>query len=84
MNALREKTTQQYDRLNRVVKTINPLGDATTIVFDPAGRMISTTNAENETTLQRYDKANRQIESETPMGFVTTTTYDKAGRAVAN
>lgn len=53
-NADTYRTTLVWDNLDRVTKTINPLGHSTSTVFDPAGRIDHTVDAKGGHTTYTY------------------------------
>ena len=68
------RTTYEYDLLNRMVKTIEAdpdgvgplLPPVTTFVYDAVGNVTSTTDANGNTSSSRFDDLNRLIESTGP------------------
>ncbi|MGN6390254.1 MAG: hypothetical protein ACTHL1_12145 [Burkholderiaceae bacterium] len=54
-----------------------------TIVYDAAGRKLSTTNGNGETTTYRYDLRGNVTATTQPLGQLTRDAYDAQGRKVA-
>lgn len=81
-DALNRTNTFEYDALNRLISTVDPLSNATQYAYDAAGNRISVTDALSRTTTFEYDNLNRLIETEqqgVSPAAVTTYTYDAQG-----
>ena len=81
-------TTFTYNPAGQLLTETDPLGHVTTTnVYDDAGRLSSTTDANGHTTTYTYDSANRVLTETRPdpdgagplTAPVTTYTYDNAG-----
>jgi YD repeat-containing protein len=72
-------TTYAYDVQNRLLKTVDALGDTSTTAYDRFGNVISSTDANGHTTTYTYDALNRRTTSTDAVGSVTTTIYDITG-----
>ncbi len=81
-------TTSTYNLAGQLLTETDPLGRVTTTnVYDDAGRLTSTTDANSHTTSFIYDNANRVLTETRPdpdgagplLAPVTTSTYDDAG-----
>ena len=67
------RTTYGYDALDHVTSTTDPLGHTRTRAYDPAGNLISETDAALKTTSYGYDLADHQTTVTDQRGKVTTT-----------
>jgi RHS repeat-associated protein len=80
-------STYTYNTASQQLTETDPLGHTTTNVYDDAGRLTSTINANGRTTSYTYDDANRVLTETTPdpdgggplAAPVTTYTYDDVG-----
>jgi len=73
---LARKTTMEYDALNRLTKTIDPLSGAIQNDYDGRDNLIVVTDALGSQTKYEYDRANRNTKEIRPLGEATTYTYD--------
>jgi RHS repeat-associated protein len=73
-------TRQEYDLLGNVVKTIDPLGNATNYYYDNLNRKISDTNAEGGVTTFTYHEDGQMRSLTDPVGNTTSWTYNLLGR----
>jgi RHS repeat-associated protein len=73
-------TRQEYDLLGNVVKTIDPLGNATNYRYDNFNRKISETNAEGGVTTFTYHEDGQMKSLTDPVGNTTSWTYNLFGR----
>jgi RHS repeat-associated protein len=58
-------TRFEYDRMNRRIKQVLPLGQTETYVYDATGNLIEIVNSNGNKTLLSYDALNRVIETVT-------------------
>lgn len=72
-------TSLSYDAAGNITSVVDPLGGASTSVWDERSRLISTTDPEGRTTRYSYDTLNRLIETLYADGTSETTTFDDAG-----
>jgi RHS repeat-associated protein len=73
-------TLREYDKLGRVIKTIDALGNVTIYSYDNLGRKTSETNAEGGTTKFTYDNRGRMKTLTDPIGNTTSWTYNIIGQ----
>lgn len=73
-------TEQHYDRVGRVVQTIDPSGAGRSTSYDAFDRILSQTNALGRTTTYRYDAQARSVTTVTPEGIEFVTTYTRHGQ----
>ncbi len=73
-------TMNQYDSLNRVIKTIQPDGRVTTVEYNTIGKESFSTDAEGRKTQYEYDVFGNLIKVRYPDGIEENRTYDKEGR----
>ena len=79
-----ENTTQfEYDALNRLVKTTDPLNGVTRRTYDDRGNLIAIENPNNGIIYYEYDRNNRLIKTVRPMLQETAYEYDAAGNRTA-
>ena len=72
-------TKYEYDILNKVIRVVNPAGQATTNVYDTLGRLKSTTSPDFGTiTNTYYDNGNLMTRNHN--GIISTYTYDNLNR----
>lgn len=86
-------TTYEYDELNRLIRTIDPLGNDTHQVYDILGNVTDTIDANGVVTHTEYDAVNRPIKiienylpAVLPSASVNVTTqyeYNEVGNRVA-
>jgi RHS repeat-associated protein len=69
----------QYDALNRLTKTIDPLAGNTQSAYDGRDNLIIVTDALGSQTKYEYDRANRMTKEIRPQGESTTYQYDANG-----
>ena len=75
------RTTQYvYDRLNRVIETIDPLAGRAYTAYDAVGNILRSTDANGHTTSFAYNAANRMVRKLTAEGYLSTFEYDDNGR----
>ncbi len=67
---LYDQTSYSYDRLDRLVTTTNPLGQATTVTYDNLGRRLTVNDPDSGTTVRTYDTAGNIITETTPAGTI--------------
>ena len=72
-------TKQDYDELERVVKTTDALGKETITVYDPAGQVLSVKDARGKVTLFQYDDVGRQTIVTNALTQDSEQKYDAAG-----
>lgn len=73
-------TTFDHDDLGQRTYTQDPAGVSTTSTYNPAGELLTVTDAAGKVTRYGYDAAGRPTTSEDPLGRVTEHVYDPAGR----
>jgi RHS repeat-associated protein len=73
------KSTMQYDALNRLTKTIDPLEGATQNAYDGRDNLIIVTDALGSQTKYEYDRANRMTKEIRPSGEATLYAFDPNG-----
>jgi RHS repeat-associated protein len=74
-------TRTYYDALNRVVQTVDALGNTSSTSYDSAGKVAYTIDKFGNTTSMLYDALGNLIQTTYPKGPPTQTVYDTAGRA---
>jgi RHS repeat-associated protein len=75
-----DNTTQfEYDALNRLVKSTDPLNGVTKRTYDDRGNLIALENPNNGITYYDYDRNNRLTKTIRPMLQETDFEYDAAG-----
>ncbi len=73
-------TTQfEYDGLNRLTKTIDPLNGVTERTYDDRGNLVAITDSNGGTTQYEYDRNNRLVKIIRPMGQQSNFEYDENG-----
>ncbi|MDN6886457.1 hypothetical protein QMO14_22970, partial [Variovorax sp. CAN2819] len=72
--------TQAYDRLGRVVVTVDPLNAQRSSSYDAFGRVLTQTDALGNTTTYSYDKALRSVSVTTPENITVTTVHTRHGQ----
>ena len=70
----------EYDALNRLVKTTDPLGNSTVYTYDALGSLLTVTDGRGSTTSYAYDALSRVTGILDALGGETTYSYDKEGR----
>ena len=81
-NALNQTTSYEYDKNNRLLKTIDPAGDSKSQSYNNQGSQDSATDGLGNTTHYAYDGQDRLIRVTLPNGESTTYTYDNAGNVL--
>jgi RHS repeat-associated protein len=76
------KSTFAYDRANRQIRVMDPLGSETVTTYDAVGNTMSVRDALNRTTAYTYDSLDRLTTVTAPDLGVTTYTYDPAGNVL--
>jgi RHS repeat-associated protein len=79
LDPLARKTTMEYDALNRLTKTIDPLAGATQNTYDNRDNLITVTDALGSQTKYEFDRVNRNTKEIRPLGEATAYTYDANG-----
>lgn len=69
----------EYDELNRLTLTRDPVGDTTRFEYDNAGNLIKSIDARGNVTRNRYDERNRLIATIAADGSSTSFDYDNEG-----
>jgi RHS repeat-associated protein len=72
-------TTYEYDKQNRPIKTTNPDGTFTRVVYDPNGKQLETYDALGRKTAYAYDEAERLTRTTYPDATFEESTYDNEG-----
>jgi RHS repeat-associated protein len=73
-------TTYQYDRLNRLVKTINPDGATAETAYNSIGKQTATVDQLGRRIGYEYDAMGRMTRITYPDGTEQTSTFDAEGR----
>ncbi|MBW1928939.1 MAG: RHS domain-containing protein [Deltaproteobacteria bacterium] len=76
-------TTYEYDALNRLIKTTDPMGGVIERTYDDRGNLIQLKDANGNITTYEYDRNNRLTRVIRPMGQETIYEYDGAGNRTA-
>ena len=79
-DALGNRTLTQYDPLDRVTKTIDPLGGQVQFGYDANGNLTSHTDQRSNVTQYTYDSMNRQLTRQDALTQSESYVYDSAGR----
>lgn len=79
--SLNATTVNQYDDLNRLIATINPVNAKTSYTYDLNGNQVTVTDADLNTTTSTYDGLNRLIATTNAFGTVTNI-YDSLSRLI--
>jgi len=69
----------QYDSLNRLIATINPLGGVSRIEYSPSGKVIKKINVLGNATRYEYDTLNNLVKIRYPDGSAESIAYDAEG-----
>lgn len=69
-----------YDKMNRLVSTIDPMGNETSNTYDELGNVLTVTDAMDGVTKAEYDKTGRLLAEENSIGGKKTYSYDEGGR----
>ncbi|GAA2341240.1 hypothetical protein GCM10010170_024560 [Dactylosporangium salmoneum] len=75
-----QATTYQYDRLGRLVETIDSDGNQWTATYDRLGRRIGTTDPDKGATTSVYDAADRLTATTDARGITLAYSYDDLDR----
>lgn len=76
-------TTLEYDAMNRLVRTVDPMGYDFTYGYDLVGNKTTVTNAKGDTISYTYDKLNRAVEIKDPYEVVISRkVYDAKGYVI--
>jgi YD repeat-containing protein len=78
-----DSTTYQFDAINRLTKTIDPLGNVTQQRYDADGDVTMSIDGRNDSTTFGYDALDRQTSMTDPNVNTTLTQYDGMGNVVA-
>ncbi|MGH1429386.1 MAG: Ig-like domain-containing protein [Arenicella sp.] len=82
--ATEETTTYEYDERDRVVKTIDALGNETQTEYNLVGNEVAQIDALGRRTEMEYDAYNRLTQTTYPDGTVETKTYDPEGNLLTD
>lgn len=69
-----------YDRLGRVIHTVDATNANRSTTYDAFGRVLTQTDALDKTTTYAYDTANRSVTVTTPEGVGVTTVHNRFGQ----
>jgi YD repeat-containing protein len=69
----------KYDRLGRVVQTINAHDPARVTTYDAFDQVLTVSDELEKTTVYTYDRQNRSVTMATPEGVTVTTVHDRYG-----
>ncbi|NLV37381.1 MAG: RHS repeat protein, partial [Clostridiaceae bacterium] len=73
----------EYDSMNRLVYSIDPMDGEWSYIYDPAGNKLTQTNPKGDTVSYAYDRLNRVETVTDAYGTVVTTySYDENGNVV--
>ncbi|WP_370774249.1 DUF6531 domain-containing protein [Holdemania massiliensis] len=75
-DALRHKTSWQYDKTGRVIQQKNALNQTRTYTYDPEDRILSMTDEAGIKTVYTYDAAGNKLSEKVNNAKTTTWTYD--------
>ena len=78
-NALGNSTTSIFDPASRLIASIDPLLNRTSMVYDASGRQVRTTNALNNSTTSIFDPAGRLLASIDPLLHRTSIDLRRGG-----
>ena len=73
------RRASRHDALNRMISRTSATGEVASMVYDPAGNVISATDPAGNATTRVYDGLNRLLSETTPDAGTTTTAYDGNG-----
>lgn len=83
-NALGQTTTYTYDDVfNRVTSVTDPLGHASSYVYDARGNLVTATDANDQVTSYKYDVRGQLTETTDALGHVTKFRYDGFGNLMS-
>ncbi|MGH1429411.1 MAG: Ig-like domain-containing protein, partial [Arenicella sp.] len=82
--ATQETTTYEYDARDRVVKTIDALGNENQVEYNLVGNEVAQVDALGRRTEMEYDTYNRLIKTTYPDGSVSSSTYDPEGNMLTS
>ena len=77
------RSTYVYDSNDRVVATINPLGNRTTTIRNTAGKTVAMENPLGHRTSYVFDSDGRKIATINPLGNRTSVVYNSVGEITA-
>jgi RHS repeat-associated protein len=84
MKGVSPVTTQyEYDKIDRMVKVIDPLLNQWTYTLDGLGRRTASTDPDLGARSSTYDNASRMLTQTDAMNRVTTVTYDNMSRVLS-
>ncbi|GJM09837.1 MAG: hypothetical protein DHS20C11_21130 [Lysobacteraceae bacterium] len=72
-----------YDNANRLIQTIDPLGNVSSQTYNGVGQVATSTDANGHTTEFEYDETGRQTLVRFPDGSTTSKQYDARGSLIA-
>ena len=81
-NGLANTFTQVFDTQSRLVAWIDPLGNATSLAYNAANQVVSTTSPVGAVWSTSYDSLQRVLAQVDPLGHVVSHAYDAAGNPV--
>ncbi len=77
-------TTNTYDVVNRLIRTVNAAGDTSSMTYDPKGNVLTVTAPNLNVTTNSYDELDRVIQVDDEVGRVANYTYDKVGNQLTS
>jgi RHS repeat-associated protein len=83
VNGLGAIATAIFDKADRVISTVDPLANRTSLTYDVAGRQVRSTSPLGKISTSIYNVANQLISTINPLGFRVTYSYDGNGQQVA-
>ncbi len=81
-NARSQSSSFQYDLLNRLISTADPLNNTTAYEYDEVGNTVAVVDPLSRRTELDYDLLDRLITVTDPLNRVTSYSYDKVGNQI--
>nr|WP_280521334.1 RHS repeat-associated core domain-containing protein [Paenibacillus mangrovi] len=73
------KTSYQYDKLNRLQQVTDAADNATKYIYDYSGNLVQSINAKQKATNYSYNGLNQVTKKTDPLSNITENTYDSNG-----